>query len=271
MRATSQASLQAATDRWEPVLRQAGASAADYGEQLFAVVDALDHSAGLRRALTEPTRAGDDKAAVVAQILGNKVAEPVLDLVSGMVRSRWSADTDLADSVDELATDSYLAAAQADDQLTQLEEDVFRLTRMLAEQRELRFALGDRDASAQRRVTLFTDTVGGRLGTQAQALVTRAVASLRARSLSAALNRISELAARRRQQLVAVVTSAIPMTTAQQDRLSGILAGAYGRDVQLNIAVDQGVMGGLRIQVGDEVVDATIGARLDNARRRLAG
>ncbi|MFV0426819.1 MAG: F0F1 ATP synthase subunit delta [Beutenbergiaceae bacterium] len=271
MRATSQASLRAASDRWEPVLRQAGASAADYGAQLYAVVDALDNSAGLRRALTEPTRDGEDKAAVVRQILGDKVAAAVVDLLSGMVRGRWSSDTDLADSVDELATESYLAAAQTQGELAQVEDEVFRLSRVLSDQRELRFALSDRDASAQRRLALFDSTFGSRLGVYTRALVARALTSLRSRSVSAALTRIIELAARRRQQLVAVVTSAIPMTSAQQDRLAGILATAYGRDVQLNIAVDPDVVGGFRIQLGDEVVDATIGARLDNARRRLAG
>src|SRR5690606_40819710 len=86
MRATSQASLRNASEAWEQVLRQAGADAAGYGRQLFAVVDALDRSAGLRRALTEPTRDGEAKAALAAELLRGKVAEPVLDLVSGMAR-----------------------------------------------------------------------------------------------------------------------------------------------------------------------------------------
>src|SRR5690606_30812873 len=97
MRATSQASLRNASEAWEQVLRQAGADAAGYGGQLFAVVDALDRSAGLRRALTEPTRDGEAKAARAAELRRGKVAEPVLDLVSGMARSRWSADGDQRD------------------------------------------------------------------------------------------------------------------------------------------------------------------------------
>lgn len=271
MRATSQASLRAASDRWEPVLREAGTSAASHGEQLFAVVDALDRSAGLRRALSEPTREGDDKAAVVTQLLTGKVDDAVVDLVAGMARSRWSADRDLADALDELAVISYLASAEAKDELTDLEEDVFRITRALAENRELRFALGDRDATPQRRVDLLTDVFGGKVSADALALMTRAVRSLRARSLTAALSRIGDLAAERRRQLVAVVTAAVPLSQTQQDRLAGILAKAYGREVQLNIAVDPAVEGGFRIQIGDEMVDATIAARLDHARRRMAG
>lgn len=271
MRATSQASLRTASRSWDAVLQQAGADAATYGKQLFAVVDALDGSAGLRRALTEPTRDGDDKAAVVSQLLQGKVDDQVVELVSGMVRSRWSTDGDLADSIDELGVVSYLAAAESKDQLTQLEEDTFRLIRVLADNRDLRFALGDREAGPERRVQLLDTVFTSKISAETLALVTRAVRSLRSRTLTAALSRISELAAHRRRQLVAVVTAASPLSQAQQDRLGASLAQAYGREVQLNIAVDPAVTGGFRIQVGDEVVDATIAARLDHARRRLAG
>lgn len=271
MRATSQASLRAAADRWEPVLRQAGAEAAGYGEQLFVVVDALDHSAGLRRALTEPTREGDDKAAMATGLLRGKVDDAVVDLVAGAARDRWSSDKDLVEALEELGAVSFLAAAESAGTLTRLEEDVFRLTRMLSENRDLRFALGDRDATAQRRTALLRSVLADKVTPETLGLLTRAVRALRQRSIAAALARIADLAAQRRRQLVAVVTTASPITTAQQERLADLLNRAYGRDVQLNIAVDATVIGGFRIQVGDELVDATILSRLDRARRRLAG
>ena len=62
MRGTSLASLAAAQERFEPVLAAAGKQAADLGEQLFAVVDALDSSGSLRRTLSDPAIAADAKA-----------------------------------------------------------------------------------------------------------------------------------------------------------------------------------------------------------------
>src|SRR5690606_39429957 len=66
MRGTSQSSLDAVTATFEPVLRAAGAEAATLGEQLFTVVDALDASSSLRRALSDPARDGEAKAGLVA-------------------------------------------------------------------------------------------------------------------------------------------------------------------------------------------------------------
>ncbi|MPV48916.1 MULTISPECIES: F0F1 ATP synthase subunit delta [unclassified Pseudactinotalea] len=271
MRATSSASLAAAAGRWEPVVTGAGPQAADYGRQLFAVVDVLDSSAGLRRALTEPTREGEAKARLVTDVFGATVAEPVADLIAGLARDRWSDERDLTDAVEELAITSLLVAADSRDGIADLEEDVFRIVRLLAEERELRLSLSNRDLPAERRVDLVRSVFGERIGSEAFDLVSRVVAAPRGRTLTAGLMRVAEHAATRRNRLLAVVTAAVPLSRAQQDRLGAMLSSAYGRTMQVNVAVDPALVGGLRIQVGDELVDATVLTRLDEARRRLAG
>ena len=70
---------------------------------------------------------------------------------------------------------------------------------------------------------------------------------------------------------MAVVTSAVPLSDTQKQRLGAALAKLYGRRMHLNLDVDPEVIGGLRVQVGSELVDGTVTARLDEARRRLTG
>jgi F-type H+-transporting ATPase subunit delta len=79
-----------------------------------------------------------------------------------------------------------------------------------------------------------------------------------------------QAAADRRRQVVAHVVAAAPLTTEQRSRLEAALQRRYGR-VRLNVDVDPSVLGGLRVQVGSELVDGTVTARLDEARRRMAG
>jgi F-type H+-transporting ATPase subunit delta len=57
----------------------------------------------------------------------------------------------------------------------------------------------------------------------------------------------------------------------QRDRLTAALGRIYGRGVLLEEDVDPEVLGGLRVRVGDEILDATVLSRMDDARRRLAG
>jgi F-type H+-transporting ATPase subunit delta len=79
------------------------------------------------------------------------------------------------------------------------------------------------------------------------------------------------VAARRREQLVARVIVALPLDEAHRERLSQALQRMYGRHVHLNVDVDPEVLGGIRVEIGDEVLDGTVARRLDDARRRLAG
>src|SRR6185312_13290048 len=67
--------------------------------------------------------------------------------------------------------------------------------------------------------------------------------------LRAALDMCASIAARRREQLIAVVRSAVELTAAQQRRLADALAATYGHRVHLNIVIDPAVIGGISVQI----------------------
>ncbi len=271
MRASSQAALTAATDRWEVSLRDAGERGREFGTQLFEVADTLASSGSLRRALSDPSRSGDAKARLAVALFDGKVAPEVVDLLAGMVRSRWSADEDLGHAVEELGVTSLLAAAQSRGALLEVEEELFRTERLLASSRELRSVLAARDTDSQRRAALLDSLIAEHAADETRAIVRRLVTTPRAGSLASALRHVGELAAARRDRLVANVTAASPLTQAQEARLAEILERAYGRAVQVNVGIDPQILGGMRIQVGAEVIDGTMLTRIQDARRRFAG
>lgn len=271
MRGTSGASLAKVTASFEPVLRQSGSQAAELGAQLFAVVDALDGSGSLRRALSDPSRSGDDKAALVQGLLRGKVDDRVVAVVQDAARARWSAEEDLTEALETLAIDAVLASAQPAGRLEQVEDEVFRFERTLVGQAELRRALTERAADPELRGRLVRELLAGKVEPATLQLVQRAAVAPRGRTMTSSLALVGRLAAARRERLVASVTVAVEPSLQQMERLRTLLERAYGREVQLNVSVDPHVIGGMRIRVGDEVVDSTVLARLDDARRKLAG
>jgi F-type H+-transporting ATPase subunit delta len=272
MRSSSRNAIADAQEGLETLLAGLPASdAADVGEGLFGVTGALAGSPGLRRALTDPSRDGEAKATLVAGLFGGKVPEAVVDLVSGLVRSRWSGSGDLTDATEQLAVSAVLAGAEKSGRLEAVEDELFRFARTIAGDQGLRDAFSARTQGGDRKAELVRALLGDRVAPETVRLAVQAASAPRGLRTERALESFVEAAARRRRQLVAQVIAATPLTQGQQQRLAVALQRIYGRAVRLNVDVDPEVIGGIRVEVGGEVIDGTVVGRLDEARRRLTG
>jgi F-type H+-transporting ATPase subunit delta len=271
MNGASREALAAARERLDALTDSTSVDAAQLADELAAVTALLDREASLRRVLTDPAQPGEAKAELVRRVLGAQVTGPTLDLVSGTVRSRWSQPRDLVDALEELANVADLTAAEKADALDDVEDELFRFSRIVSSNTELRAALTDRAVGASAKIELLHRLLGGRANVTTERLVTRLVTAPRGRSLEAGLESLSKLAAARRDRMVAVVTSAVPLSDAQKRRLGAALAKLYGRRMHLNLDVDPEVLGGIQVTVGDEIINGSIADRLEDARRRMAG
>jgi F-type H+-transporting ATPase subunit delta len=68
----------------------------------------------------------------------------------------------------------------------------------------------------------------------------------------------------------ATVTTAIELPREDRNRVENELSQRLGKDVRLTVVVDPRILGGLKLQYGDRVVDASVATRLQQLRRRLA-
>ncbi|MET7451026.1 F0F1 ATP synthase subunit delta [Streptomyces sp. NPDC005574] len=266
----SREALAAARERLDALTDSTSVDAARLSDELAAVTALLHREVSLRRVLTDPAQPGEAKADLVRRVLGTQVGGTTLDLVSGLVRSRWSLSRDLVDALEVLADTADLTAAQRSGVLDDVEDELFRFGRIVSSSTGLRSALTDRKATTAAKTELLHRLLGGRAKTTTERLVTRLVTAPRGRSLEAGLESLSKLAAERRNRLVAVVTSAVPLSDVQKQRLGAALAKLYGHPMHLNIDVDPEVLGGIRVQVGDEVINGSIADRIEDAGRRLA-
>ncbi|MGW3496108.1 F0F1 ATP synthase subunit delta [Streptomyces sp. NPDC001020] len=270
MNGASREALAATRERLDALTDSTSVDATQLADELAAVTALLDREASLRRVLTDPAQSGEAKADLVQRLLGGQVSGPTADLAAGMVRSRWSQSRDLVDAVEELANIADLTAAEKANALDNVEDELFRFGRIVSSNTELRAALTDRSASTSAQRELVRRLLGGRANVTTERLVTRLVTAPRGRSLEAGIESLSKLAAARRDRMVAVVTSAVPLSDTQKRRLGAALARVYGREMHLNLDVDPEVLGGIRVQVGDEVINGSVADRLEDAARRMA-
>jgi F-type H+-transporting ATPase subunit delta len=260
----SEATLLAALD--ETLGGDVDASA--LGSDLFAVVAMLDREATLRRVLTEPSVEPKQRNGMVRSLLAGKLSGAAVNIVAAAVSERWSRTRDLVDALERCAVIAEAAAAEQAGELDSVEDDLFRFGRILAANAELRDALSDRAAPMAARRTLLDGLVEGKVAPVTKRLLDQLLDG-RHGSLSAGLSHYQDVIATRRQRLVAMVWVAAPLSDDQKNRLAESLASQYSSEVHLNVIVDKSVLGGVRVAIGDEVIDSTVETRLAQAQRRL--
>lgn len=274
MAGVSSESLAAALAALEAKLPAASLQLAN---ELFGILGTVDSSAGLRRALTDPSRGADEKSALVKRLFGGQVSAEAVEIASGVAGSRWASARDIGDALETLAASVVIAVAENKAAvsasgitgLEALENDLFSFNQAVESNHEVQRALSEPQASPAAKIALAEKLVPSASG-EAKVLIGQAVSHPRGLKVTALVRRFAELAAKRQQRWIATVGVTRPLTGAQTGRLQAGLNALYGRELKINMNVDPALIGGIRIQVGDEVVDASVLARLNQLHRQLA-
>ena len=249
-----------------------GASAGDCSHlsaDLFNALGALESSAGLRRALTDPARDAASKSALVSDLFGKSIKGPALALITTAAGLRWSAPADFADAIEQIAAEAEAAAANAENKLDQVQDELFAFSKSLIENPELRAALTNNGDTLVRKVELVKNIFGSKFGISTIKLVNQVVSGRSGRSIEKVLSAHIHAVTARRNRVNAFVKSSIALTSTQQEKLASSLTKKIGQSVHLNIDIDKTLIGGISVRFGDEVIDGTIKNRLAEASRTL--
>ncbi|NLV79072.1 MAG: F0F1 ATP synthase subunit delta [Rhodococcus sp.] len=246
----------------------ATAAAAQAGSELFSVVEVLDGQRTLRGALADASTDAAAREALAEQVFGGQVSAATLATVKAAAGQDWSAQSDLTNSLVQLGREALLSAAADQDQLDTVEDELFRLGRIVAGNGELEQALSDRNTPAQAKRDLLSRLLYGKSTAITEALAVHAVGRLQ-QSPADAFDELSALAATQRDRAVAHVRSAAPLGTEQSERLAATLTRVYGKPVTVHVEVDPELLSGLVVRVGDEVIDGSAAGRLAAVRKSL--
>lgn len=238
------------------------------GEDLFAVAALLRAEPSLRRVATDASTDAEAKAGLVRGILDGKVGPDALDLVAEGARSRWTRTRDLADALEHLGVIAVVKSAG--DQADRLDDELFSVAQLVNDDHDLRSALSDPARTAADKATLLKSLLEGKALPATVRLAEQALAGSY-RTVSVALEEFGKIAAEVHDESVAQITVAQELSDADFRRLTDALSRQYGRPIHANVIVDPTVLGGIRVEIGDDVIDGAVSSRLDDARRKLAG
>jgi F-type H+-transporting ATPase subunit delta len=162
--------------------------------------------------------------------------------------------------------DAALSIARAEGNLSEVEDELFRLARVLESSDELRSTLSDPRLPAARRQQIVEDLLEGRATATTTAIVSMIVGAGRAADLPKIAQELVQRSASGRGEAVAEVRSAVALTDEQITRLTAALKQRTNLDITIKNVVDPTVMGGVVTQIGDSVLDGSVRTRLNQLR-----
>jgi F-type H+-transporting ATPase subunit delta len=237
-----------------------------FATDMFAVDDALESSATLRRAVTDPGTPEGARRALVHGLLDGKVDGAVVDLVAEAATLRWAGGRTFAAALERQAVRAQLITADRRSELEDTEDQLFRFARLVESSPDLRNVLGDRAIDLSRRQELVEGLLRGRATDSTIVLAKRAVLA-RERTFGNTIEGYITLAAAQKNRAVATVRVAKPLSSDQRNRLQAALSQKIGREVTIQEVIDPDILGGVRVELGDEVFEGTVADRLGSARR----
>jgi F-type H+-transporting ATPase subunit delta len=237
-----------------------------FATDMFAVVDALEASPTLRRAVTDPGTPEGARKALVHGLLDGKVDKAVADFVGEAATLRWAGGRTFAAALERQAVRGQLITADRRGELEDTEDQLFRFARLVESSPELRNALADRAIDRSNRQELVAELLNGR-GTESTITLAKRAVAARERTFGHTIEGYVTLAAAQKNRVVATVRVAQPLSSEQRDRLRAALTKQIGREVAIQEVIDPDILGGVRVELGDEVFEGTVADRLEAARR----
>jgi F-type H+-transporting ATPase subunit delta len=230
----------------------------------------LDGHVSLRRSMSDPGATPRAREQLATAVFGPHVSASVLAVVVAAAARRWSTSGALSAALERQGVRSELKAALVEGTLDDVEDELFRFGQTVAGSGELAEILGARQIPIQHRQTIIDELLADKASSHTVVLVRRAVAA-RSQNFARSLESMMAIAADLRNRALARVTVASPLSHEQFVKLGALLNRMLGRPVDIQVSVDPTVLGGMRVQVGDEVIEGTVQHRLTEAGRQLAG
>ncbi len=257
-------------DSLAPKLRDSGEDAWRIGNELFTITSALDHNIQLERALTDPSRPVEDKVAVVKTLIGDQAHPLVMEIMSDLVSRRWRRVSDIANAVEDFGVDGMMYYADYTNTTLQVSVELAELHSALLNLPVVRTKLYDATVSSEARIKLLYSLIGDADFTKVtKRLAEHATCNLRNRRYLQTIQWLINKFSRHMGESMVTVTTATPLSKEQVEKLIAIYSAKTGHPVHINSVVDPTVMGGMRIQVGDEVTDNTVVAQLQHLQRTV--
>lgn len=239
--------------------------ATEVGEGLLAASRLVGSSGQLKSSLADPAVPHSAKTALVDRVFGS-LSKTAKQIISQLASSRWSDQDDFVSGIEELGFRSLAVSAGKS---ADIPSELFAFGQLISSNGDLELAVSSKLGDPDSKAKLVLGLLKGKVSAEASAIIEHLVRFSRGRRIGATIRSAQEIVADQSKLVIATVTVAKELNSAQVDRLRKGLASRFG-DPRIQQILDPSIIGGVRINVGGVVIDDTVATRLRDLKLQLA-
>jgi F-type H+-transporting ATPase subunit delta len=236
------------------------------GEQLLAAGRVIGDSAQLLATLGDPSVETTVKTSIIDSLFDSYTPD-AKKLITVVATNRWSDHDDLLGGIEELG---FRVLARSVSSATVIENELFAFAEAVLSNSELELAVSSKLGTSQQKADLVNRLVGSKVSAQTLAILIHLVEQPRGSRIAGLIRHATSIVADESGLEVATITTAAPIDSAQLTRLAESLARVQGRQLRVNHVIDPELIGGVRVQIGDEVIDGSVATKINELRLQLA-
>ena len=234
------------------------------GSELLDASGIIEGSSSLRAAVADAVVPSESKQKLMAQVFV-AASQPTRVILDAVAAHRWSHPDDIVAAIENLGirAEAMVSGSGLDDELLAMSD-------VIGSDPELELTLGSKLGDSEAKAALVRNLFAKKASAPAVRIVEHLVRHARGRRIGAMLTEAAKVVADQYGFDLATITVATELKKQAASRLEKTLTTSYGRPIKLNTVIDPSILGGMRIQIGNDVIDGSVAARLNELRTQLA-
>lgn len=238
-------------------------------KELHMIAELIFNSPDLQHFLTDPANSKEKRLIFIDKSLGVKVSSKSLSLFKKCIEKKWNNSLDLVFAVERLANLCAIFISEIEDSYSRLECELLEFSNLLDKHIEFRKILDSHLISSEEKIILVKK-LSYKFSEISQLLIMQSMLYPKKLHVLNSFSKVISILAEYKQKFIAMVDSSVKLTEEQEKALFILLKNIYGHPVTINLRINPKIIGGFKISVDDEIIDATIYFRINELRKKLS-
>lgn len=148
-------------------------------------------------------------------------------------------------------------------------DDLKQIKTLISENSDLSQTISHPKISTSKKSEIFKQVFEGKIDKEILSFLLLLIEKDRINELEAVVLQMEKVHLEKKNEIVAVVKTVVPLNEKERTSLVDKLKARYNKTIILQEVIDESILGGVFVRVGDDVIDGTVKNKIDEMKKLM--